>query len=469
MRTITKNILSISIGDLLSLTIGFIVTAYLARILGSSGFGQISFALAIFSYSLIIINLGLLTIGIREVAKKRELAFELLNNILGLRLFLALTIFGLVILLTFIVYKFQTIKSLIIIYHLSLFPFAFYLDWFFQGLESMEYIGFAKVINPLIYLILVMFLVRTPDHINLIPIFWFSGVATSTLFLLLVYMTRFGKLKISFRLDLWQGLLRLALPVGLGTICAEIARNFPIVTIGFIKDDISVGNYSAAQKLVYLALIIDRIFFVVLLPAATRYFNENIEKLKDLLKRSARVITMLIIPIAFGCTVLAPRLITLVYGRGYEKSTTVFQILIWFFVLTIFNTIYCCGLIVTNQEKRYGINILLGTILHIVANPIMTLLWGINGTASSVIISEIFTLGLMYWRFRATIHLKIWFYIPKPLLASLAMAFLIIKLTPNSLPLGFLTGLIFYTVVLYVIKGITNKDIKFLFKIFSLE
>ncbi|MEO0226240.1 MAG: oligosaccharide flippase family protein, partial [candidate division WOR-3 bacterium] len=254
MKTITKNIVSLTIGEALNLCLSFITTVYIARILGQSGFGKISFALAIFSYSVTALNFGILTIGLREVARDRKQTTTLVKTIFGLRFFLALLIFGVMLLLVYSVHRFQNLKTLIILYHLALFPFAFYLDWIFQGLESMETISYSKIIIPLVYLILVLIFIKTGNDLNKIPLFWFFAINVSTIYLLIVYISRFGMPWISFNLGAWLKIMRDALPVGTGRVLAEITRNFPVVILGFLKSDTLVGTYSAAQKLVFFLL-----------------------------------------------------------------------------------------------------------------------------------------------------------------------------------------------------------------------
>lgn len=469
MRPVTKNILSLSIGDLVSLVLGFVAKAFLVRALGSSGFGRISFAFAIFSYSFIVINLGLVTIGAREVAKDRNQTPRLVSNMFGLRLFLALTVFCIVILLTFLVDKFQSIRPILIMYHLALFPYALYLDWFFQGTESMEAIGYSRIVNSAIYLILVLAFVRSIHNVVLIPIFYSTGVAVAAVLLLSVYLIGFGRFSISLRLRVWHDLIKVALPVGIGTISAEITRNFPIIIIGFLRNEILVGYYSVAHTLVYLALIVDRVFFIILLPAAVRFYKEGTEQLRVTLERSTRLIAVIIIPTALGCAILAPNIVSLVFGPDYGASVLVFRILIWYFVLTVFNTVYCCSLIATNQEKKYAFNIFIGTIIHLIANYIMTLLWGITGTALSVILSETAVLLLMYWRFKPTIDIKFWAYVVKPVIGSLVMAISLLCVMRLNVLFAIVVSILAYLISLHFLKGATRDDLVFLGKVLSLD
>jgi len=469
MRPITKNVIAIFTSDLFNRILSFVALAYLARVLGSGGFGKISFALAIFSYSFIAINFGLLTIGVREVAKDRARAPEYVGNIFGLRLVLGTLVFGVVILLTSLVPRLHSLQSIIILYHLALFSFIFYLDWLFQGIEAMASVGYSNIIMPLVYLVLVILFVRNKSEINLVPLFWFCGTVAGTVFLLAVYRLRVGKLGISFRFSAWKEILRSALPLGLGRICAEITRHFPIVIVGFLKSDQEIGYFSAATKLVYLVLIVDRILFVVLLPVLSRYFTESIEKVKGLLSDLCKLAGIIILPLAFGCSALAPVITNSVYGRDYGPGVILLRILIWFFALTVLNTIYCCALIAANQERKYALNIFISMLVHLTSVTVLTVLFGMVGTALSVVIAEAASLGLMYVRFRPTYDVRFWRYLPKPFLAAAVMGLVVYFAFPHNIFLSFFIGAAVYGLIMMLIRGISRRDVTNLQRIFSLD
>ena len=65
----TRSILLIGIARALSIVLGVVLLAVLGRRLGTGGFGTLQFALALMAYPLILIDLGLTTFGLREIAR----------------------------------------------------------------------------------------------------------------------------------------------------------------------------------------------------------------------------------------------------------------------------------------------------------------------------------------------------------------------------------------------------------------
>ena len=75
-KRIAKNFFFLSSGQVISALVSFFVNIYLARVLTAQGYGLISFATAIFVYLTFIVDAGLASFGMREVAKYKEKAAE---------------------------------------------------------------------------------------------------------------------------------------------------------------------------------------------------------------------------------------------------------------------------------------------------------------------------------------------------------------------------------------------------------
>ena len=72
MSKLATKIVHIVTGDLASKGLGFILTIYLTRILGTEGFGMVTVAIAFVGYCVFFGDFGLFSIGTREVAKSPE-------------------------------------------------------------------------------------------------------------------------------------------------------------------------------------------------------------------------------------------------------------------------------------------------------------------------------------------------------------------------------------------------------------
>ena len=447
------------IGNIGSRLFGFLVTIYLARVLDVTGFGKLQFSLAIFSYGLILTNPGLLLLGTREVAREKEKIGEFLPALVGLRTFFALLSFLSILILLFFLPKPEETKTLILLYSLTLFSQGFLLEWLFQGMEEMEPVGLSRVSLFLVYLPLTFFFVKGPEEIFRVPLFFFAGNLTSTLLLITVFLRRHGKVRLQFNPSLLLPLLKKSLPLGLATMMIQIYLYFDTLLLGLFKGDEDVGFYNAAYKLVFFVLILDRVFTETLFPLITRLYKESQERLENLLKRYARWIIALVLPIGVGGTLLASSIMILLYGPEYEKGIIVFQILVWMVTLSSINSVYGFGLIGCDREKFYTMVITVGTAVNILLNLLMIPLFGGVGAALTILFSEGIMFVMMILRFERIVKVQFWKYLPKPLLASITMGGLIHLLRDLHPLLLVPFGCFVYIALLLLLKGIALEEI----------
>jgi len=129
VQRIAKNFLSLSSGEIISRIFSFIAIVYLARILGVENFGKIGFAQAILVYFMIITELGLTTLGTREIARAKNKIDGYAGNIAAFRLVLAVAAFCLLCLFTSIINIPGETRYLMMFYGLSLYSSSLHWDW----------------------------------------------------------------------------------------------------------------------------------------------------------------------------------------------------------------------------------------------------------------------------------------------------------------------------------------------------
>ncbi|MCX7785851.1 MAG: flippase [candidate division WOR-3 bacterium] len=476
MKTI-KNFLLLFIGDGISYILLFFATIYLARVLQVAGFGQLSFAFAFFSFGSFLTNLGLISVGIRDIAQypvaptcsETNCAVysptAYIRNVIILRQFLSLLTFIVLLIISLVINKPSNVKLLIILYGLSLFPFAFILEWLFLGWQKMFYVSLQKIINSGTYLILLLLLVKRPIQIKNVPIAFLIGNLLGGLFLYLVYRRQSSdneklKTNIISKIKEMEKIFKSALPLGLGSILIQFSQNFGIVFLGLIKNDAEVGVFSAANKLVFTLLIIDRVFCNATFPSIARYFVLDKQRLSLILSHLQKLVLIVAIPISIGGVILSSQLIALIYGEHYQRASLIFQVLIWFLFFTMVNTIFTSTLIADKRNKAYLSAIASGVFTNVICNIIFVRPFGALGTAIALTFSELITfivLRLIVQQFMPiTFELK---YLLKPLIAATIMV-VFIKLLLSKLPIMLLIilAILVYGLIIILIKGIQKQD-----------
>ncbi|TET24661.1 MAG: hypothetical protein E3J78_00820, partial [Candidatus Cloacimonadota bacterium] len=300
--------------------------------------------------------------------------------------------------------------------------------------------------------------IKQAGDITRIPFLWFAGIGGGTAFLLFIFYL--GKHRLKCRIKF--SLLRAAIPIGIAAIMNQVYFHFDLVTIGIIKGEIDVGLYNAAFKIITFLLSVDTAFAWIYFPMVSRFFIESKEKLRKLILTGTKLIFLFVIPLAFGGTLLAERVIRLVYGNQFIGAADAFRILIWAIPLTSIQTIFAFGLLGCNREKKYTIGMVVGTVVNIVLNIILIPLMGIKGAATATIISEIIMLIAMFFWFKQILFVPFIAYVFKPLAATaLMMLFLILLWGIPTLYL-IIIAILIYVISLWFLKALTRHDITLL-------
>lgn len=147
-QRIAKNVSILFLSQMVGYVLGFFTLMYSARYLGVEGFGILSFALAFTGIFTVLMDLGLNTLTIREVARNKSLAQKYISNITLIKLLLSLSTFCLIFLIINIVgYNPQTMSVVYVIaLYAILTTFSQLFYSVFQAHEKMEYQSLGYII-----------------------------------------------------------------------------------------------------------------------------------------------------------------------------------------------------------------------------------------------------------------------------------------------------------------------------------
>lgn len=457
MRNASKNLLAITGGDLSRRVLGFATVAYLARVMTTADFGAINIGYSVLSYGLVVSAGGLGTLGVREVA--RGAADELVGTLTTLRLLGALIGYAATAFVALSFVRDPVVTKLLLIFSLSYFSNAFLLEWYFQGKEKMGVVGAVRVASALIYLGGVLFLVHSSADIAGVAIAAVLADAMASIVLMVMYYRNAHELPFRCSLKGSRTILRQSLHLGAGSIFAQLSVNLPAVVIGIMLSNADAGIFSAAYKLVIVLLVFDRGLATLLLPAASRLHAESPEILVRRLNIALKFILMAALPLAVGGSLLAVRLVPLVYGAQYLEASNVFAILVWFLFFTMIHTIYTSGIVAVGLEREYGRVMFVSMIVFVIAVTLGAAYAGVIGVAAAVVFAEFLTLLMMRSKFHSTVKTAlprelVWIVFAAALMASVVMllsSFHILLLIP--------IGALVYATVLFATRAITLSEL----------
>jgi len=399
----------------------FVSLVCIARRLGVQPFGQVNFALAIFTYSTLLTHLGLMTFGTREVARHPGQIQRQVAAILSLRMALTLASFLLLLVFTYLVALDRQLKILIVLFGFSLFPTAALMDWAFKGVERMNVVGVIEIVRAIPYLALILFCVKQPAHVLRIPIFFFFATVLAALLGLALFRRDYGFLRPQIELAFWKRAMRESLPLGFAFMLLQVYYLTDTVVLGFLRGAVYVGWYSAAYKSVAFVLVMGGLFFETTFPVISRYYKQARERLPWLITSSLRLTILFAIPMAVGGTVLAGPILISLYGPEYQAATIAFQLLIWAVAIELIGMNWGFALMACDRATEYMKAMGLGATLSVALNLALIPKLGLMGAGLARLTSSALIALCLWFQFRRVSRLHWMQYLFKPVLASALM------------------------------------------------
>ena len=230
------------------------------------------------------------------------------------------TLFTLVVYLTCIavVPKFNQYEELFYIGAGKILFTAFLVEWFFTGVENFRYITLRSLFIKCIYVIAILLFIQSPADYRLYFILT-VGVVVINALINTVYVYRF----IDFRFkDLFfTRFYKQNCILGLYAIMTSMYLTFNVMYLGLVSDNVEVGYYTTAFKLYYVILGLFSAFTSVMLPRMSTLISEGEgQRFHELIGRSFMVITMFSVPLIVCTIALAPQMIFILAGGGYEGA-----------------------------------------------------------------------------------------------------------------------------------------------------
>ncbi len=90
VKKIAINTIFLIAGKIIGILLQMLIVAYIARYLGSAGYGKYAFAFAFLSFFQVLASLGFNSILVREISRDKSLAPSLIGHGIVIRFFLSI-------------------------------------------------------------------------------------------------------------------------------------------------------------------------------------------------------------------------------------------------------------------------------------------------------------------------------------------------------------------------------------------
>ena len=467
---IIKNTAALFLGNGIGNLLSFFLMVVIARSLGDVGVGQYSFIFAFGSLIVLLGNPGLEYLIVKEVPADKGLLATYGGNILSLKIILAVLAVSVTVVLALFVNKSQVvIYSLLIvcvIYGLNVVGLTF--SSILHAKERMDLTSLAEVVERIIALGLgVIVLYQTRSVLYLVLVLLFSRVVREILYF--YFSNTYFRPVLRRDWLIWKQLFIKSVPFSLSIFFLYIYYRIDTVMLSLMVNDQVTGWYNAAYRLVDVVNYIPFLIVTAILPPMARSSKQDKELLRDIFNRSLRYLIILAVPIGLGTYLLAPRIIQFVYGEGFSNAAFALKILIWAEVFVFVNYLGGQLLNVIDKQKAYTMIIGITAGVNILLNVILIPKYTYIGASFATLVCEVLVFVMVYHFIRKFfLNITIWPLLLRPILASLIMGIVILKI--DFLPLWYAVpiGAISYFLLFFLLGGFNEHDKETLTDILSM-
>ena len=412
---------------------------YASRIMMADGIGQVNFFNSIISYISLFSCIGIPMYAISEVAKVRNDSVKIsVTTVEILVLHAILTIGGYiaVAVICMTVSEVQVNIPLFLILSTTIFFTAIGCEWFYQGTEDFKYVTTRGLIVKTVSVVMLFMFVKTKDDILWYGAYNVIGVLGGNLFNF-IRLRRFVDCNVVRVKDLHPFRhLKPALHIFVYNIIISIYLKLNTVMLGFLKDVIAVGYFTAATKLMYMAMSFSNSLGAVMMPRASNLIAEHkMDEFRSIVQRSYDFIVAISIPLALGLFFTSRSAVLLLCGDSFVHAIFASQIVAINIVSIGISGVI--GIQVLYPLGKINIVILctfLGAVTNVVLNVLLIPVYGHNGTAIAFAVTEAVVTGTMLLIGRKFIPVKL---VKKQyihyLVAGIAMAFTLFLIESQSM------------------------------------
>jgi O-antigen/teichoic acid export membrane protein len=465
-RTVARNSAFAVVAQLSIKLLAFGFSVVILRHLGAEAFGQYAGVLAFGAMFVFIADLGLGQYVVREVARLRNdpdgknQAERLYGDALRLRLLLSVLAACLVVSAAWLTGRSAAMIGAIALGSVGLILYSVQgtSDAILAGFERLDLSAGARIANQLVFIVAGAAALYLGFGYYGLVVANLLGVVTIT-WICWRAVRRLGIRPLGVRMDTWLPLVRASLPFGIIGLSLGLSYKFDSLLLNVTRSDVETGYYSAAYNLVFSAAILSNAFNTALFPSLTRRAATSEPALARVYGRSLRYLMLAAFPIAVGTSVLADRLVPVLYTIDYLPAVPALQLVIWAVPLMFLSEFLGYMAIVQNRERTVARAVVLSTGLNILVNLALVPRFGFLAAAAMTVATECVLASQYIWMLRHTLSNINWWPVGGSLVAALVMGGVL--LVGHDLPLIALIalGALSYAILLVGVRVVVASDL----------
>ena len=399
---VLKNILYLLVTQIVNYILSLITIKYLLMTIGVSNFGKIAFVQAFLSYFIVFIDYGFSISATRDIARCHKddriaisrifastMAAKFILLIAGLLVYA-----GLVLLIP----KFSANKLTFLLFSGVLIGTCLFPQWYFQGIQKMEYITWINILIKAVLLLLVFLFVKQGSDYVFVPLIYSLSYVLFGVYALLLALKH-----CSFRGNYDQHTVLTAFrggfPLFLSSAVSILLNGSSIFILGLIVADDVVGYYAGYDKLIRSCLMIFTPITTAIYPHVSETITENFSAGVKLIKKAAAFTLLLAMCLIIFLIALSDYIIPLIFTEAFLRFRGVLVILAAWMVFNVANNFIGIQYYTSiGKSKVYAQSLTVSGIITLGLMIYLTRLQSCYGTAVSILIGEVLLTAILLLR-----------------------------------------------------------------------
>lgn len=404
-NTIRRNVIYNTIYQVLLVIVPFVLTPYLARVLGSEGLGTYSYHYSCTYYFMMIAMLGLQNYGSRSIARvsaNEEERSKVFSSIFSLQLCTS----GLATAL-YLFYMIFICHGELIVVVMSGFILSCMMDitWFYSGMEKFKLTVLRNTIIKVGTLICTLLFVKDEGDVVKYACIVVGGTMLSNLCLVSPL-----RKYVHWKTPAWKEIgnhIKPNLIIFAAAFSVSLYIDMDKIMLGQMTNMSEVGFYTSSERFLKLPMLLPVALNTVMLARMSHIAGREEKREKELVNRSLELAMMIVSAASFGISGIADLIVPAFFGNGFEKCVSLLMIMLPSRLFVCFtNVIHSHYLMPYNRDWLSMAARLVGAVVNISANLLLIPRFESIGAAIATFMAEIAVCVVQCWGIRKSIPIN---------------------------------------------------------------
>ncbi len=393
---LVKNFVSLAAGVFLIRLLSMIANLYVARELGPSDFGVLSFGLELGLILSACANLGLDDLIVREVARQAEGAASLLGDALVLKN-LAWPLGALAAIVLFLFNPGRGWLLALMVAYSLLYSYLLVFCAVFRGLERMQFQTLLMTGQMLLVAagsILAVWLTR---NVNVAALSYLLSAVLAVVAGYVLLNKKGIRPQYRWQPANWKRLLAVTLPFGLVFIYLLIHERLSTIVVAALCGEMASGWFNAVHSIILIITLFPSTIVATTFPLLSRKAQQGSQTVAAICANLVKYNTVVSLGLALLLCTAAPWAVPLLFGKAYQPSMQLLQIMAFGLPFLFINLTLISVLEAANQQGACARAIGYALIVAIPVCLAGTWWAGYRGGTLAYVANQAILAGVLLW------------------------------------------------------------------------